>query len=846
MNGRSAPDTVFDRFAAIADAHRNDAAFTDGTRTITHGELHDRAIAMEHSIAGLGSTDPGLIGILTTDRVGAIVAMLGVAASGHAYVLLDAGDPDKRLAGIIAEAAPFALMADSALLDRASALTPAGGKVINIDDIGSGESRPDALVKAQPDSLLYVSFTSGSTGVPKGVCQSHRNLIFYVDRYIETMRIKAGNPISWLFSHGASASNMDIYGALFTGAKLCAFEIKSESFEAMADWIDAERLTLLHTVPTVVRELSGAVAPNRVFKSVDVVDLAGEMLFAGDVAKMRPHFREDCLILNRLAATEASFIASFEVTAEHERWRGALPVGTPPDQLEISIVDERGTPVVRGEKGFIAISSPHVALGYLNQPDLNAATFADVKGKPGWRTYTSADLGFLDDEGNLNFIGRSGSRIKLRGQAVDLAEVEAALYACPGVTGAIVIADIGEGQEARAINAFLTLAPGEEKETAAIRKSLSEALPAYMLPSGYAFLDQFPMTATSKVDRKALAELDLGKVRFRPGYEPPEDEVEQRVTAIFEEVLNVRGVGRLDDFFALGGDSLSLVNLQILATETFGRQFDRIHEESSVQAIAAGLRSTKPKGDAGSSLLLAIRPEGSAPPLFMVHGRRGIAHVGPQFLELLGPDQPLYSLQAKGLDSKTPPHSSIEEMAADYVAAIREVQPKGPYFIGGFCAGSYVAIEMIRILRKEGERFFQPLLIDPPFPSFPGSGDALPEEWLLNSIRRRVEIGQWKVDLQNEDAVEGAIRVARAFEDSLHRYKPRSVAIPAMIIASKVRWKNFANVRSVFGNRAIGFMIEGRHADLMKPENKAFATAIRRCVAGVAAAAEQLKSAQPA
>ena len=146
---------------------------------------------------------------------------------------------------------------------------------------------------------------------------THRNLIFYGRCYIKGGH-RLRRPV-WLFAHGASASNMDIYGALFTGAKLCAFEIKEQSFAAMADWIDGQKLTLLHTVPTAARELCGSIAPERRFDSVRVVDLAGEMLFGSDVARMRPHFGDDCTIFNRLAATEASFIGEIG----HQRPRAA-------------------------------------------------------------------------------------------------------------------------------------------------------------------------------------------------------------------------------------------------------------------------------------------------------------------------------------------------------------------------------------------------------------------------------------------------------------------------------------------------------------------------------------------
>jgi len=464
--------TVFERFEAIGRAHGAALAYVNGEVSVTYAELEAAARIARARIVALGPAKPGMVGILTADRVNAVVAMLGAAASGHAYVLLDVNDPDKRLGHIVAEAELFAILADETLVDRAKRLMT-GGEAIDLDNLAAAKVDEKLGGPAvTPDSLLYVSFTSGSTGVPKGVCQTHRNLIFYVDCYIREMEIAQGSRISWLFAHGASASNMDIYGALFAGARLCAFEIKEQSFTAMADWIDEQQIALLHTVPTVMRELVGVIPSDRVFDSVRVIDLAGEMLFANDVVRMRPHFRPDCRILNRLAATEASFISSLLVTKAHEKAEGALPVGKIVEGVEVGILREDGSPAEAGETGLIAISSPHVTPGYLNQSDLNAEVFSDVDGKPGWRRFRSADLGFIDEAGDLNFIGRTGSRIKLRGQAVDLAEVEAALYQCPRVTGAVVLPRSEAGEEAREILAYLTLAPDSPQDAGQIRKQL--------------------------------------------------------------------------------------------------------------------------------------------------------------------------------------------------------------------------------------------------------------------------------------------------------------------------------------------------------------------------------------
>ncbi len=836
------PQTVFERFAAIAEAQPDDLAFTSGAASLTYGELHARARVVLNRIAALNRTEPGLVAILAADRVTAMTAMLAVAASGHAYVLLDSNDPEKRLRQIIGEVAPIIVLTESVLTERARRIAPKGCPLLAVNTLQPEyEKSTIAGLGVTPDSLLYVSFTSGSTGVPKGVCQTHRNLIYFVDCYIETMGIRRGDPISWLFAHGASASNMDIYGALFTGAKLCAFELKDQTFAAMAEWIAAERLTLLHTVPTAIRGLTGAIGPERKFDTVRVVDLAGEMLFGSDVTRMRPHFGKDCLILNRLAATEASFIASLAVTKKQEQAEGGLPVGKPPKGLEIAIVRGDGSAAEPGETGAIAISSPHVATGYLGRPELDAEAFADVPGRPGWRRFTSADLGFIDSDGNLHFIGRSGSRIKLRGQAVDLAEVEAALHDCPGVTGAVVLPRIDAGEEARELLAFVTLADGVTAEAGEIRKRLGDALPAYMLPSGYIFLDSFPKTATSKIDRKALEAMDLAQVRYRPGYAPPEGETEEKVAALFSEMLDVPAVGRDDDFFLLGGDSLKLVDLQLLASEAFGRQFSRLHEDATVRGVAAWLDRTSTEDRDDFPVLLPVRTEGSAPPLFMVHGRRGQAHVGPRFLDLLGKDQPFYALQARGLDGQQEPHPTVEAMAAEYVAAIKTVQPQGPYFLGGLCAGCYITLEMLTLLLKQGDRAYLPLLIDPPVPNFRHVKEV-PDFILLHTLKKRAGVGEWNLDLADEGTLGAAMKVARAIEDALRAYDLHIPKVRSIVIATFERWRTAAAVRRLFGESAHVFMIDGEHLEMLTPDNQQFADAIRKSIAHIAQAAAKGRS----
>ena len=203
MGAKKAELTVYERFASIADAYPSEVAYSNAEASLSYAELAALAATARGQILAIGPSAPGFVAILTADRVNALVAMLGVAGSGHAYVLLDVNDPDKRLGHILNEVRPFAIMADQALMSRGESLAAIGAGIIDLDSLKLGDEPETAGPALSPDSLVYVSYTSGSTGQPKGVCQTHRNLCFYVDAYISAMEIGARDPISWLFAHAS-------------------------------------------------------------------------------------------------------------------------------------------------------------------------------------------------------------------------------------------------------------------------------------------------------------------------------------------------------------------------------------------------------------------------------------------------------------------------------------------------------------------------------------------------------------------------------------------------------------------------------------------------------------------
>lgn len=832
--------TVYECFSsAVAQSPGACAIEMDGHR-LNYAELARMAASIMAQLDACANAGRGIVAILAEDRVSAVAAMLGVAGSGHAYVSLDPSDPEERLRFILEDSKPFALLVDAALAGRADELAHDRIAVLHLDRITDEAVAATGKRPVSPDDLLYLFYTSGSTGHPKGVRQSHRNLLFFVDAYARTLGIEAADRLSLLYTLSFSAANMDIYGALLNGATLCPYDMRRDGVPGLADWLRRSRITVLHAVPTVLRELTHTLDPDSCFPDIRAVDLGGETLFAEDVSRFRPHVDADCRIVNHLAATEASVIAQFVVPAELDGMTGALPAGRSPTGLEVRIVRDDGSEAAVDESGFIVVDSPCVSPGYWRRPELDAAAFADLPERPGWRRYQGGDLGRIDGNGNLHFIGRDSTRIKLRGQSVDLAEVEAALLACEGVKNAVVVTRGAPGQEVDRLIACVVMSPVARRDPVQLRRQLVRKLPHYMLPGGYVFRESLPTAATGKVDRRALSGINLDEALYRPDYEEPVDKLERAVAALFSRVLKYAPVGRLDDFFLLGGDSLSLVELQLLARENFGHDLPALLEDATVAGIAGRLRKHQAQDGGAHSRLVALRSTGSAPVLYLVHGRLGQAYVSPHFVSLLGDDQPLYAIQACGLDGLEAPHKTVQAMALDYVKAVVEKQPEGPYFIGALCAGGYIAMEMARLLRASGAEVLPLLLFDPPPPRFRLFAKRFKERQYLKRLKRRQDGGRIHANLDDSRYAAAAVRVAHAFELAIGRLQWQPYRGDVFVLASRQRltpqyWGDPAKRRKIFANSPVWLPVADSHGDVLDPHNEEFARHLAWCLSVIRA-----------
>ena len=637
----------------------------DGT-TFTFAELDRAANRVAHALREAGVRLETPVAASLQQGEGWALAFLGIARAGGVYVPIDPKLPEERRRLLLADCGASVLLDDEALFRMSE----------------SGPETPPSI-ETPPEALAYLIYTSGSTGVPKGVGVPHGPLARQMAAIAAHMDLGPGDRMLGAYADGFDASVEQMLAPLTSGAAFFPRGGELWSVPELAGLIDRWGITAIH-MPTgywklLVTELADA---GRTLPGLRALEAGGEAMPV-EVARLWPRVAPGARLLNGYGPTETVITpTAYEVPAEvRPAPSGTVPIGRTIGGRPSHVADPDGQPVPIGVAGELWLGGL-LARGYLGRPDLTAATFVPDSGS---RLYRTGDRVRWLADGNLEYLGRLDRQVKMRGYRIELGEVEAALVRLPGVREAAVV-----GLEDR-LAAFLV--PQDEPNDTDPRTSLLGRLPEPMIPSAFVWLDALPLTATGKVDRRELLRR-VEAVRPETGRVPPRNALERELAAIWEDLLGVHPVGARDDFFDLGGHSLLAVRLASRIGSRFGRELPiaTLFERRTVEALADWLRPSLSVEE--TSPLVRIQPGGSRPPLFMVHPGGGGVLCYAELARALGPDQPLYGLQAPGLDGERAPLDRIEEMADLYIAAARTVQPTGRLHLGGWSFGGLVAYEM--------------------------------------------------------------------------------------------------------------------------------------------------------
>jgi amino acid adenylation domain-containing protein len=678
--------SLSDRFERQVDRFSDRIAVGAGSIELTYAELDAWANRIASAILARRGETPEPIGLVLEQGPSAIAAILGSLKAGKIYVPLDPTYPRARLEHVLDWVGAGLVLTDS----LARSLLPDGGDVLVVDRLGSAVEDHRPCLHVSPDSLAYVFFTSGSTGEPKGVFDSHRNVLHNILRYTNALAIGPDDRLTLLQSCAFSGSVSSLFCALLNGASVYPFKVGEEGPTRLAELLRRRRLTMYHSVPAIYR--SFLIGQDR-FPDLRVIRLEGDRASSVDVELYRRHFDPACVLANGLGTTETGLCRQFLIDRSTVVGEGILPVGYPVTDMEVVLLDDADKPVESGERGEIAVRSRFLALGYWRRPDLTEAAFRpDPAGGPE-RIYRTGDLGRLRPDGCLEYLARKDFQPKVRGHFVDVADIESALIAEQGVRDAVVTTRENARAEPE-LTAYVVSTDGDTLDVGALRAALADSLPRHLIPIRFRQLDALPLNDAGKVDRRSLPAHDVVR---EPAGRGPRDPFERQLVRIWEEVLEVGPIGVDESILDLGGDSLSAaVIVARMESETGWRVTPaELFEHSTIASLADTHRTDRKQT---VSPLVAINPHGPRPPLFLVHDLFGeVARFADLALHL-GDDQPVWGLE-DNTDADT-----IELMATRYVTELRRVQPSGPYRLGGWCFGAVVAYEMAHQLQACGEQ----------------------------------------------------------------------------------------------------------------------------------------------
>jgi amino acid adenylation domain-containing protein len=694
-------------------------ALTFAGETLAYRELNARANQLAHHLRALGVGPDVLVGLLAERSLDMVVAVLGILKAGGAYIPLDPAYPPDRIAFMLEDAAPPILLTEQA---RLADLPPTAARILCLDrDWPAIAQRPATNPDPSglsPDNLAYVIYTSGSTGKPKGVMIEHRALVNFLTSMAITPGLHAEDTLLAVTTLSFDIAGLELYLPLITGAQvvLASRETAADG-PALARLLADAGATVMQATPATWRLLLAAGWDGR----PELKILCGGEALPRELAEaLLPRCGS---LWNVYGPTETTIWSTVAQVTDPT----AITIGRPIANTQIHLLDAQLQPTPIGVPGELCIGGDGLARGYLHRPELTAEKFLPDPFRTTHTTrttqptqrdgaastarlYRTGDLARYRADGAIECLGRIDTQVKLRGYRIELGEIEAVLATHPGVRQAVVALREDLPGDQRLV-AYVVPAPNPPPDTPAptseeLRGLLRTQLPDYMVPAAFLPLATIPLTPNGKVDRKALPAPDATTAATGASQLAPRDELEIQLARLWEEVLQVHPVGVTDNFFDLGGHSLLAVRLFTQIREVFGKDLPlaTLFQAPTIEQLAALLRQ---QGWTPSwSALVPLQPSGSKPPFFCVHAIGGniltfrdmVRH-----LAQLEPDQPVYALQAVGLDGDQIPHTRVEQMAAHYIQEIQTVQPHGPYYLGGQCFGGMVAFEMAQQLQAQGE-----------------------------------------------------------------------------------------------------------------------------------------------
>ncbi|AAG05787.1 pyoverdine non-ribosomal peptide synthetase PvdD [Pseudomonas aeruginosa] len=710
--------TLQQRFEEQARQRPQAVALILDEQRLSYGELNARANRLAHCLIarGVGADVP--VGLALERSLDMLVGLLAILKAGGAYLPLDPAAPEERLAHILDDSGVRLLLTQGHLLERLP--RQAGVEVLAIDGLVlDGYAESDPLPTLSADNLAYVIYTSGSTGKPKGTLLTHRNALRLFSATEAWFGFDERDVWTLFHSYAFDFSVWEIFGALLYGGRLVIVpQWVSRSPEDFYRLLCREGVTVLNQTPSAFKQLMAVACSADMATqqpALRYVIFGGEAL---DLQSLRPWFQRfgdrQPQLVNMYGITETTVHVTYRPVSEADLKGGLVsPIGGTIPDLSWYILDRDLNPVPRGAVGELYIGRAGLARGYLRRPGLSATRFVPnpFPGGAGERLYRTGDLARFQADGNIEYIGRIDHQVKVRGFRIELGEIEAALAGLAGVRDAVVLAHDGVGGTQLVGYVVADSAEDAERLRESLRESLKRHLPDYMVPAHLMLLERMPLTVNGKLDRQALPQPDASL--SQQAYRAPGSELEQRIAAIWAEILGVERVGLDDNFFELGGHSLLLLMLKERIGDTCQAtlSISQLMTHASVAEQAACI-----EGQARESLLVPLNGRREGSPLFMFHPSFGSVHCYKTLAMALRDRHPVKGVVCRALLGAGREVPEWDDMVAEYAEQLLQEHPEGVFNLAGWSLGGNLAMDVAARLEQRGRQVAFVGWIDAPAP----------------------------------------------------------------------------------------------------------------------------------
>ena len=700
-------ENIIATFWDIVKKHPDNIAIYDAGNQYSYAEFSENILTLAASLKKTGVDSNSVVAVAIDRTYHYFVSIMAVLHHGAAFLTIDTKLPNDRKKYIIENAQAQLILVSERENNFDSEL-----KILNVASelLDKQHFDVDYSVLA-PNNTAYIIYTSGSSGMPKGVKISNSNLANFVSGAIALYQIEQHDKVLQFSTFSFDASIEEIFCSFCSGASLYLRTDEMLDTSELSHFIEKQHITLLDLPTSYWRQLIHTDALKSISsKSLRLIIIGGEALTPADVAYWKttnPSYK----LVNTYGPTETTVVALAHYIDAAQADFKAIPIGRPLMGYKPYIVDKQHNIVPPGVVGELLVAGNSVSPGYVDERNNKAFVWLKNPNNELIRCYCTGDKVYADEQGIVYFIGRTDEQLKIRGYRVEPAEIEAQLNKMEGVETSIVLAQKSKNGDLKLI-AFYKL-KSENGDIQAIKEQLKSHLPAYMIPESFIAIPSIPLTSNGKIDKRKLLEIsDVQQSLELSATDKPTTEAEEYLLGLWQKILGISHIGIHDDFFEIGGHSLKAVALmaQIQKEKGLKLPLASLIQYATIHKFAK-LLTAESKTNAWNCLV-PIRTEGSKTPIFLIHGAGLNILLYKSLSTYLDPDRPIYAFQASGLDGSKPIKNSIPEMAAEYIDEMLRVQPSGSYILLGFSLGGFIAYEMATQIRMLGKKVKFTGLID--------------------------------------------------------------------------------------------------------------------------------------